>query len=184
MDFWGAVKTVAPQLNAVGIRFFDHGVEVTRACWSVDFSARKRDSPCAAVVQSSHKGGQVAAHFLRGVLRGAAIQVGATAGGGGAGIGHFAGVAGGDLHLRQRHAQLVGHDLCHFGVQSLAHFGAAVVHLHAAVGVDMHQRPGLVEQRSGEADAKLDRGDGQAALQHRVFCIPIRNGCQPLLVVR
>jgi hypothetical protein len=66
----------------------------------------------------------------------------------------------------QRHAQLVGHDLRHLGVQALAHFGAAVVHLHAAVGVDMHQRAGLVEQRGGEADAELDRRDGHAALEH------------------
>ena len=60
-------------------------------------------------------------------------------------------------------AQLVSHDLRHLGVQALTHFGAAVVHLHAAVGVDMHQRTGLVEQGGCEADAKLDRRDGDTA---------------------
>ena len=60
-------------------------------------------------------------------------------------------------------------------MQALAHFGAAVVHLHAAVGVHMHQRAGLVEQRGREADAELDRGDGDAALEHRALCVPRSN---------
>jgi hypothetical protein len=39
----------------------------------------------------------------------------------------------------------VRHHLRHLGVQALAHLGAAVVHEHRAVGVDVHQRAGLVE---------------------------------------
>jgi hypothetical protein len=64
------------------------------------------------------------------------------------------------------HAQLVRHHLRHLGVQALAHFGAAVVHQHRAVGVDMHQRAGLVEVLDVEADAELHRRERQAALEH------------------
>jgi hypothetical protein len=37
------------------------------------------------------------------------------------------------------------------GVQALAHFGAAVVDQHAAVGIHMHQGARLVELRGGES---------------------------------
>ena len=40
----------------------------------------------------------------------------------------------------------MGHDLRHLGVQPLAHLGAAMVQMHRSVGVDMDQRPGLVEE--------------------------------------
>ena len=80
-----------------------------------------------------------------GILRGAAVQVGASGGGGGRGVGHLAGVAGRGQHALECNAQLVGDDLRDLGVQSLAHLGATVVHLHAAIGVDMDQGTGLVE---------------------------------------
>ncbi|OIQ63524.1 hypothetical protein GALL_549350 [mine drainage metagenome] len=59
------------------------------------------------------------------------------------------------------------HHLRHLGVQALAHLGAAVVHPHAAVGIDLHQRPRLVEEGGGEGDAELHRGEGDAAPDHR-----------------
>jgi hypothetical protein len=62
------------------------------------------------------------------------------------------------------HAQRLRHHLGHLGVQALAHLGAAMVHLHAAVGVHMHQRTRLVEQCGREADAELQRRDRQPAL--------------------
>jgi hypothetical protein len=110
------------------------------------FSTHKAHGTRAAAVQTRHKLRQVVAHIARGVLRGAAIQVGAGRCRGGRRVRHLAGVAGGGQHLGKRHAQFVGHDLRDLGVQALAHFGAAVVHLHAAVGVHMHQRTGLVKQ--------------------------------------
>jgi hypothetical protein len=69
-------------------------------------------------------------------------------------------------------------------VQALAHLGAAVVHHHAAVGVDMHQRAGLVEQRGREADAELDRRDRQAALEHRALAFHAAICSAPLAVGR
>ncbi len=64
----------------------------------------------------------------------------------------------------ERHAEAVGGDLADLGVQALAHLGAAVVHLHAAIAVDQHQRAGLIEEGRGERDAELHRRDGEAAL--------------------
>ena len=64
----------------------------------------------------------------------------------------------------ERHAQALGRDLPDLGVQPLPHLGAAVIHLHAAVAIDQHQRAGLIEERGGERDAELHRRDGEAAL--------------------
>ena len=60
------------------------------------------------------------------------------------------------------------HHLGHLGVQTLAHLGAAVVHEHRSVGVDVHQGPGLVQVRQVEGDAELHGHQGQALLEHRV----------------
>ena len=48
----------------------------------------------------------------------------------------------------------------------------------------MHQRAGLVEQRGREADAELDRGQRQAALEHRASRVPRRDLLAPLAVGR
>ena len=73
-----------------------------------------------------------------------AVEVGAGGGGGGRGVGHLAGGGGGDPHLVEVDLELLGHDLRHLGVEPLPHLGAAMVQVHAAVGVDVHQRAGLV----------------------------------------
>ena len=62
----------------------------------------------------------------------------------------------------------MGHDLRHLGVQPLAHFGAAMVQMHRPVGIDMDQRPGLVEEGRVEGDAELHRGQRDAAPDHAV----------------
>lgn len=152
--------------------------------WGVYPATRKRHCPRATAIQPCHKGRQILAHGARSVLRCAAVQVGTAAGSGGTGIGYFAGVAGGDLHLVQRHAQLIGHDLRDLDVQALTHFRATVVHLHRAIGVDMHQCTCLVEQRGRKADAELHRRKGNAALQDVVVRIPGLNGLQAFLVLR
>ena len=63
------------------------------------------------------------------------------------------------------------HDLGHLGVEPLAHLGAAVVHQHTAVGVDMHQGTRLVEVRDVEADAKFQRRQRQPLLQDRAAAV-------------
>ena len=67
------------------------------------------------------------------------------------------------------------HHLGYLGVQALAHFAAAVVHQHRAIGVDMHQRTRLVEVVDVEGDAELHRGQRQALLEHRALSIEGRD---------
>ena len=62
------------------------------------------------------------------------------------------------------HAEGVGGDLDHLGVETLAHLGAAVTDLHRAVLVEEHERAGLVEERGREGDAELHGRDREAAL--------------------
>ncbi len=140
--------------------------------------------PCTAAIEPGHKGGQVVAHIAGGKLGRAAVQVGTRTGRGGRSIRHFAGVAGGAEHPGEGNAQFVRHDLGDLGVQALTHLGTAMVHLYAAVGVHMHQRAGLVEQRGREADAELDRRDGDAALKHWAGLVPCRNRLYPPSVLR
>ena len=62
-------------------------------------------------------------------------------------------------------AELLGHDLRDLDVEALAHLGAAVVQMHRAVLIDVHQRAGLVEVGEREADAELHRRERDAPLQ-------------------
>ena len=67
-----------------------------------------------------------------------------------------------------RHAESIHRDLPDLCVESLPHLRAAVIHLHAAVAVDQHERSGLIVQRGGEGDAELDGSDGDSAAAIRV----------------
>ena len=174
VNLGGAVKTVAPQLDAIGVSRLHHRRKVAHGFGRDHLAPFKPHRTRAAAVQATHKRCKVVADVASGKLCGSAVEVGAAAGGGGTGIGHFAGIAGGDQYAGHRHAQFVRHDLRHLGVQSLAHFGTTVIDLHAAVGVHVDQRTGLVEQRRGKADAEFDRRDGHAALEHRALRVP---GC-------
>ena len=50
------------------------------------------------------------------------------------------------------------------GLDPLPHLHRPGRHRHAAVGVDVHERPALVEDRVGEGDAEADRHQGQTLL--------------------
>ena len=64
-------------------------------------------------------------------------------------------------------AEFLGHHLRDLDVEPLPHLGAAMVQVHRAVLIDMHQRAGLVEVDEREADAELHRGERKAALHDR-----------------
>ena len=175
VDFGRTVKAVTPQLNAVGVGEFHNFIKRARRFGRDHTPAFKAHGTRSATVQPAHKCSQVVADIARRKLGGAAIQVSACGCCGRGSIGNFAGVTCRGQHALKRHAELIGNDLADFGVQSLAHFGATVVHLHAAVQVNVNQRTGLIEQRGGKADAKLDRRDGDAALDGRVTLVPHHN---------
>ena len=61
-----------------------------------------------------------------------------------------------------RDAELLRHHLRDLDVEPLPHLGAAVVEVHGAVLVDVHQRAGLVEMGEREADAELHRRQREA----------------------
>jgi hypothetical protein len=92
-------------------------------------------------------------------------------------------VGGGDAHRLQGQAQLVRHHLRHLGVQALAHLGAAVVHQHRAVVVDMHQRAGLVEVVTLNEMPNFTGVSARPLLQHRAGGVEGFDGGAPGAVV-
>src|SRR5690606_21086503 len=80
---------------------------------------------------------------------------------------YLVGVGRGDLDALDVDLEHLGHHLSDLDVQPLAHLGAAVIQVDAAIGVDVHQRTGLVEEARREADAELHRRQRQALLQDR-----------------
>ena len=60
-------------------------------------------------------------------------------------------------------AEVMRGDRDHFGVQALAHFGAAVVDGDGTVGVDENERAGLIEHRVGERDTEFNRHKADTA---------------------
>ena len=69
------------------------------------------------------------------------------------------------LTLLEVDAELLRHHLRNLGVEPLPHLGAAVVHKHGAVGIDMHERARLVEVLQGEGDPELDGRERQPLLE-------------------
>ena len=49
------------------------------------------------------------------------------------------------VHALDIDTQFQRNHLRHLGMQTLPHFGTTMVNQHGAVGIDMDQRPGLVE---------------------------------------
>ena len=73
-----------------------------------------------------------------------------AAGSGGGGIGDFARIGCGDLDLVEVNLELFGYNLSDLDHQTLAHLGAAMIQMDAAVLVNMHQRASLVQEDGGE----------------------------------
>ena len=64
-------------------------------------------------------------------------------------------------------AELLRHHLGDLDVEPLPHLGAAVVQVHGAVLVDVHQRARLVQVDQRERDAELHRRQREPALHDR-----------------
>ena len=106
---------------------------------------RRRPPPCG-------RGSSSAA-----LMRRPAIQVGAGGGRGRRGVRHLRRAGRGDAHAVDVDAEDLGHHLRDLDEQALPHLGAAMVQADRAVGVDMHQRAGLVQVRHAEGDAEGQR---------------------------
>ena len=104
VDFGRAVKTVAPQLNPIGIRHLHHLIKAAGGFGGDDLASAKFNCASATTVQAADKGRQVIAHMARGKLRSPPIQVGARRGRCGRGVRNGTGVAGAAQHTLKRNA--------------------------------------------------------------------------------
>ena len=116
-------------------------------------------------------------------LRGFAVDVGARGRRGRRGIGHLARVGRRDAYAIDIDLQLFGHDLRDLDEQALSHLGPAVIQHQRAVRIDMQQAAGLVQVRGGERDAELDRGERDAALEHRTVGVEGADRLAPRVIV-
>ena len=112
-----------------------------------------------------------------------AVDVGSRRGRGRRGVGHLGGVGRGDAHPVERHAELFRHDLRDLGEQPLPHLGAAVIEMDRAVGIDVHQRAGLVEMDERERDAEHHRRQRDAALEDRALGVEFADRGAPRAIV-
>ena len=106
----------------------------------------------------SRKGHQTLLDDVSGVLRSLAVQIAATGGGGRRGVRHFVGIGCSDLHPADVNLEHFGHHLRHFDVQALAHLGATMIEVDAAIGVDVDQCAGLIEKAGSKGNTEFDRG--------------------------
>ena len=85
-------------------------------------------------------------------------------------------VVGVMLHTVEIDTELLRDHLGDLGEQALPHLGAAVVQVHGAIVIDVHQGPGLVEYDVGERNAELDRRQRDAALEKSAPCVECGDG--------
>ena len=124
-----------------------------------------------AKIASEERGGnfgQAVAQLGAGISHGSSVQIGAGGRSGRGRIWNFGGVRWHDAHVFEIDTQALGGDLLDLRVQPLSHFGAAMIHLDAAVAVDQHQRAALIKKGSGEGDAEFHGRDGEAAFGMRM----------------
>jgi len=78
------------------------------------------------------------------------------------------------MNVREGDAEGFGDDHGYFGVQSLAHFSAAVGEENGTiVGIDVDEGACLVEEEGGEGDAEFGGDDAQAFLCH--LCVALNS---------
>ena len=119
----------------------------------------------------------------RSVLRRHAVEVGAGGSSGGRRVRHLAGRRRCYLHLIEVDLKLFRHHLRDLEVEPLPHLRAAVVQMHRAVGIYMHQRAGLVVVRGSEGDAELHRRQRDAALHVAAVVVEGRDRAAAACVV-
>src|SRR5262249_13713569 len=100
-----------------------------------------------------------------------AIQISAGRSGTGGCVGNLVSARRHDADCAFRKAETLSGNLANFGLQALAHLGAAMVNLHTAILIYKDKRSGLVEHSGGEGDPEFHRGDGNAALAMRMSCV-------------
>ncbi len=106
--------------------------------------------------------------LTRRILRGLAVQIRSRRSRRRRRIRHLARICRRDAHALEVHAKLMRDDLRHLRVQALTHFGAAVIHKHRTIGINVNQRTCLIEVRHIERDAELHRRQHKTLLENLV----------------
>ena len=96
---------------------------------------------------------------------------------------HLAGIGRCDANASNINLKLIGDDLCNLRIQALPHFRAAMIELHGAVLVHVHQGTRLVQQGAGKGNAELHRRDGNTAFKNRTRGIELAYFIAPCTVL-
>ena len=118
------------------------------------------------------EGGQAFLQLATGIGDGHPVEVGTRRGGGGGGVGHFVGAGIHQSNPVFGKPEFLHRDRENLAVETLTHFGAAVVHLHRAIRVDENEGTGLVIVLKGKADPEFDRSDGQTTALLGMVLVP------------
>ena len=113
-----------------------------------------------------------------------AVKIGSRRSRSGRCVWNLAGGCGGNLDGIEINLEFMRHDLRHFCIQPLAHFGAAMVQMNGPVGIYMHQRTRLIQKGGVEGNTKLHWRQGNAALDHRAVGIEGCNRGAALVIFR
>ena len=183
VDFRRLVEAGRREVHARGIGVVDEGVEGDAPVADPHHVGREDDLVVFHRIRLDGEVDEARLDLLGGVLRRHAVEVGTGGGGGRGGVGHLGGRRRGDLHPVEVDLEAVGDHLRHLGVEALPHLGAAVVEMDRAVVIDVHQRAGLIVPGGGEADAELDRREGDALADDAAFRVVGENGGAPRLIV-
>ena len=116
-----------------------------------------------------------AADRHRRIVRRPAIEVRARGGRRRRGVRHFCGRGRGDRDTVEIDAEDLRHDLGDLHEKPLPHLRAAMVQADGAVGIDMHQRAGLVQVLDAEGDAEGQHHRTEAPPQRGVGCVEGRD---------
>ena len=177
------VKAIAPQLHTLAVRVLHGLIKAAHLLGCAYLGVHEHHFTGQAAICFGDALSQVVAYLQCGTLGRTAIQIGTAGGSRCTGIGDFVGVGAADANVAQGQTQYLRDDGTHLGVQALAHFSAAMVDPHAAIGIDSHQGTGLVELGGGEADAKFHGGEGDTALEDGAAGVEATNLVAPPSVI-
>ena len=165
IDIRGAIEAGGGELDAVAIDLLDEIRPPDLAIADTHAAGQEFDLVSGDAVLFHGVGDHALLDVVAGIERCHSVEIGAGGGRRRRGVGHLGGGGRRDLD----HVEIDLEGLCHhlgdLDVEALAHLGAAMVHAHRTVGIDVHQRAGLVLPAIGEGDAELHRCQRDAATE-------------------
>ena len=168
----GLVESCRGKLDALGVSGVREFGEWDGVMAGMDAIVGEDDFGGVAFESLGGEGSEAFPQLAASIGDGHSIEVGAGGGGGGGGVGDLVGAGVHEADAVGGEPEFLHRDREDFAVEALAHFGAAVVHLHRAIGVDEDESAGLIVVFEGEADPEFDGGDGESASLLGVGLVP------------